>query len=193
MGFLELYLFIKSRARVHVQFAAAWNCAKSLCHPCTGRDWQCHGVGRMGNPCPGYASTKLGGATYSFWTHQNTFSSIGLKDVPEILVWQQARLGGRKGRGFAKVCTAWTELKAEPSAVTQVCSLCLLLKVSHKKKKYTAIRSRDVSFVRLLHIFTDPLLVCGGYCSAADDCAVIHGCLKSPGVCFGSFLYLLFT
>lgn len=63
MGFLELYSFIKSRAQVHVQFAAAWNCTKSLCHPCAGHDWQHCGVGRMGNPCPGYASAKLGGAT----------------------------------------------------------------------------------------------------------------------------------
>ena len=134
MGFLEFYLFIKSRAWVHVQFETAWNCARNLCHPCPGCDWQHHGVGRKGSLCPGYASAKLGGATYSSCTCQNTYSSVGLKNVPEILVWQQARLGGRKGRSFAEVCAAWREPRAEPSAVTQVCSLCLVLKVSHKKK-----------------------------------------------------------
>ena len=134
MGFLEFYLFIKSRAWVHVQFVTARNCARSLCHPCAGRDWQHEGGGRKGNLCPGCASAKSWGATYSSWACQNTFLSIGLKNLPEILAWQQARLEGRKGRGFAEVCAAWREPRAEPDAMTQACSLCLVLKVSHKKK-----------------------------------------------------------
>lgn len=66
----------------------------------------------------------------------------------DVLVWLRTRLWGRKGMGFAKVCAAWSK----PSAVTQVCSLCLILKMSQKKEKCTAIRSRDVPFVTLLLI-----------------------------------------
>lgn len=60
--------------------------------------------------------------------------------------------------GKGEVLLRLVQPRTEPSAVAQVCSLCLLLKVSHKKKKCTTIRSRDVSFVRTCACFTDPLL-----------------------------------
>lgn len=80
--------------------------------------------------------------------------------------------------------------EAEPSAVTQVCSLCDILKVSHKKKNTLPLAAE--MFVLSDFCMFHSSMVCGGYCSAADDCAVIQGFLKYPRECFGSF-YLLFT
>lgn len=89
------------------QFAVAWDCSRSLCHPCPG----CDGVGRKGNLCPGCASVKSVGASYFSWTCQHTFSSVGFENVPEILVRWQARLGHGKGRGFVEVSAAKNRTK----------------------------------------------------------------------------------
>lgn len=105
-----------------------------LCHPCPGCDWHLHSVGRKEDLCPGYASINPGCATYSSWICQNEFSYFGIKNVPEILVWKEARLRGRNRRGFAKVHAACRDLRAELYAMTQVYLLCLVYKVSHKKK-----------------------------------------------------------
>lgn len=103
-----------------------WSRARNLCHPCPGCDWHLHSVGRKGHLCPGYASTNLGSATYPSWICQNGFSSLGIKNVPEIPVWKEARLGGRNRRGFAKVRAACRDLRAELAAMTQVYLLCLV-------------------------------------------------------------------
>lgn len=54
----------------------------------------------------------------------------------------KAEQRGRKVEGFAEIHAAWRNPRAEPSPMTQVCSLCFVLKVSHKKKNILLLKAK---------------------------------------------------
>lgn len=122
MGFLMFYLLNEGH---ECMSSLQW--LESCKKPASPLSWMnLHSVGRKGHLCPGCASTNLGRATYPSWICQNGFSSLGIKNVPEILVWREARIGDRNGTGFAKVHAACRDLRAELDAMTQVYLLCLV-------------------------------------------------------------------